>query len=152
MENGERAEAASNWSTWRRKGVRRSDEREASTVTLLAEGVARSRILPTEVERNRAATVAWRARTRTVASGFGPRRARRRTAPVSFGHGSGSAGAFMARVRHETVSARCGAWHARWRQRANEWARCREREADRWAPAADFILKTLLNKNSSKNS
>jgi hypothetical protein len=136
----ERAEAVSNRSTRWRKGVRRGDEREASAAILLAEGVARPRILPAEVERNRAATVAWRAQTRTVAYGFGPRRARCRTAPVSFGHGSGSAGAFKARVRHATVSARRGAWHTRWRQRANEWAQCREREADRWAPVVDFIL------------
>jgi hypothetical protein len=68
------------------------------------------------------------------------RLASRRTAAVVFGHGSGSAGAFMAWVRHAAVLARRGAWHARWRQRADEGARCREREADRWAPAADFIL------------
>jgi hypothetical protein len=33
-----------------------------------------------------------------------------------------------------------GTWHARWRHRADERAWCGKREADRWDPAADFIL------------
>jgi hypothetical protein len=37
------------------------------------------------------------------------------------------------------LSARCGAWHTRWRQRADEWARRGGREADMWDPATDFI-------------
>jgi hypothetical protein len=45
-----------------------------------------------------------------------------------------SAGAFMARARRVAVSARCGAWHAGWRQHTDEWARRGEREADRWDP------------------
>jgi hypothetical protein len=50
-----------------------------------------------------------------------------------------SADAFMARARRVAVSARHGVWHARWRQCADERTRRREREADRWDPAADFI-------------
>jgi hypothetical protein len=45
---------------------------------------------------------------------------------------------FMARARARLF--RRGAWHARWRQRADEQAWRGEREADRWDPAVDFIL------------
>jgi hypothetical protein len=63
-----------------------------------------------------------------------------RTAAVGFGHGSGSAGAFMAWVRHAAVLARRGAWHARWRQRADERARCREREKLTGGPPQQILF------------
>jgi hypothetical protein len=47
---------------------------------------------------------------------------------------------FMARAWRVAMSAQHGAWHTRWRQLADERARCGEREADRWDPAADFNL------------
>jgi hypothetical protein len=54
------------------------------------------------------------------------------TGVVGFRHGSGDRSTLYGAGARAVVSAQRGAWHAKWRQRADEWARCGEREAGRW--------------------
>jgi hypothetical protein len=84
--------------------------------------------LPAEAERDRAATAAWRARTRVIGS-----RVRLRT---GYQDGRPVGALWRGRTRGSAAAAR----GASWRWSADAWASARKAETNRWDPTVELFL------------